>query len=92
MLTKNQHYQTIFRCYPTDKMPSGLGDKLLLRLLAYKLGFQSTANFPKRAFQFGLEALELGLDRWLCELCLELDANIRHTAAGGRLFRNCPRV
>ncbi|KZC15065.1 Asparagine synthetase domain-containing protein 1, partial [Dufourea novaeangliae] len=41
------------RCYPTDKMPSGLGDKLLLRLLAYKLGFQSTATFPKRAFQFG---------------------------------------
>ncbi|XP_076380488.1 asparagine synthetase domain-containing protein 1 isoform X4 [Megalopta genalis] len=41
------------RCYPTDKMPSGLGDKLLLRLLAYKLGFQNTATFPKRAFQFG---------------------------------------
>ncbi|XP_054003665.1 asparagine synthetase domain-containing protein 1 [Hylaeus anthracinus] len=41
------------RCYPTDKMPSGLGDKLLLRLLAYKLGFRNTANFPKRAFQFG---------------------------------------
>lgn len=34
-------------------MPSGLGDKLLLRLLACKIGFQSTANFPKRAFQFG---------------------------------------
>ncbi|XP_043792045.1 asparagine synthetase domain-containing protein 1 isoform X2 [Apis laboriosa] len=41
------------RCYPTDKMPSGLGDKLLLRLVAYKLGFRNTANFPKRAFQFG---------------------------------------
>ncbi|KAL6430659.1 hypothetical protein ACFW04_006918 [Cataglyphis niger] len=41
------------RCYPTEKMPSGLGDKLLLRLLACKIGFQSTANFPKRAFQFG---------------------------------------
>ncbi|CAK9811679.1 Asparagine synthetase domain-containing protein 1 [Anthophora plagiata] len=41
------------RCYPTDKMPSGLGDKLLLRLVACKLGFQHTANFPKRAFQFG---------------------------------------
>ncbi|XP_011633493.1 asparagine synthetase domain-containing protein 1 [Pogonomyrmex barbatus] len=41
------------RCYPTEKMPSGLGDKLLLRLLACKIGFQCTANFPKRAFQFG---------------------------------------
>ncbi|XP_066590254.1 asparagine synthetase domain-containing protein 1 [Prorops nasuta] len=41
------------RCYPTDKMPAGLGDKLLLRLLAYRLGFKKTANFPKRAFQFG---------------------------------------
>ena len=44
---------TIDRCYPTEKMPSGLGDKLLLRLLACKIGFQYTANFPKRAFQFG---------------------------------------
>lgn len=43
----------IARCYPTEKMPTGLGDKLLLRLLACKIGFQSTANFPKRAFQFG---------------------------------------
>lgn len=34
-------------------MTSGLGDKLLLRLVACKLGFQDTANFPKRAFQFG---------------------------------------
>lgn len=50
---KNQLYGIIYRCYPTDKMPSGLGDKLLLRLLACKLGFQITANFPKKAFQFG---------------------------------------
>ncbi|XP_070531397.1 asparagine synthetase domain-containing protein 1 isoform X2 [Cardiocondyla obscurior] len=48
-----QHIKPWERCYPTEKMPSGLGDKLLLRLLAYKIGFQYTANFPKRAFQFG---------------------------------------
>ncbi|XP_057331145.1 asparagine synthetase domain-containing protein CG17486 [Microplitis mediator] len=41
------------RCYPTEKMPPGLGDKLLLRLLAFKIGLQETASFPKRAFQFG---------------------------------------
>ena len=34
-------------------MPPGLGDKLLLRLVAYKIGLYRTANFPKRAFQFG---------------------------------------
>ncbi|XP_018301565.1 asparagine synthetase domain-containing protein 1 isoform X3 [Mycetomoellerius zeteki] len=48
-----QHIKPWDRCYPTEKMPSGLGDKLLLRLLACKIGFQCTANFPKRAFQFG---------------------------------------
>ncbi|EFN83342.1 Asparagine synthetase domain-containing protein 1 [Harpegnathos saltator] len=48
-----QHLKPWERCYPTEKMPTGLGDKLLLRLLAYNIGFQSTANFPKRAFQFG---------------------------------------
>lgn len=48
-----QHIKPWERCYPTEKMPSGLGDKLLLRLLACKIGFQCTANFPKRAFQFG---------------------------------------
>ncbi|XP_044585168.1 asparagine synthetase domain-containing protein 1, partial [Cotesia glomerata] len=41
------------RCYPTEKMPPGFGDKLLLRLLAFKIGLQETASFPKRAFQFG---------------------------------------
>lgn len=41
------------RCNPTEKMPPGLGDKLILRLVAYKIGLWQTANFPKRAFQFG---------------------------------------
>ncbi|XP_014478031.1 PREDICTED: asparagine synthetase domain-containing protein 1 [Dinoponera quadriceps] len=48
-----QHLKPWERCYPTEKMPTGLGDKLLLRLLACSIGFQNTANFPKRAFQFG---------------------------------------
>ncbi|XP_032671834.1 asparagine synthetase domain-containing protein 1 isoform X2 [Odontomachus brunneus] len=48
-----QHLKPWERCYPTERMPTGLGDKLLLRLLACNIGFQSTANFPKRAFQFG---------------------------------------
>ncbi|XP_074094165.1 asparagine synthetase domain-containing protein 1 isoform X2 [Cotesia typhae] len=41
------------RCYPTEKIPPGFGDKLLLRLLAFKIGLHETASFPKRAFQFG---------------------------------------
>lgn len=34
-------------------MPPGLGDKLLLRLLAWQIGFRQAANLPKRALQFG---------------------------------------
>ncbi|XP_043484828.1 asparagine synthetase domain-containing protein 1 [Leptopilina heterotoma] len=41
------------RCCPTEKFPCGLGDKLLLRLVARKLNLKNAANFPKRAFQFG---------------------------------------
>ncbi|KAI4494253.1 hypothetical protein M0802_009122 [Mischocyttarus mexicanus] len=48
-----QQLQPWERCFPTEKMPPGLGDKLLLRLLGRKLGLQNTATFPKRAFQFG---------------------------------------
>lgn len=35
------------------RLPTGLGDKIILRALAYRLGLIKTATEPKRAIQFG---------------------------------------
>lgn len=39
------------RCYPEFR--EGVGDKLLLRLCAYKLGLKNCSTFRKKALQFG---------------------------------------
>lgn len=39
------------KCY--HALPEGIGDKLLLRLSAYKLGLKNCCQFRKRALQFG---------------------------------------
>ncbi|GJQ80240.1 hypothetical protein Trydic_g23813 [Trypoxylus dichotomus] len=41
------------KTYPSDKFPAGVGDKILLRTLAYFLGLRGSTTFKKRALQFG---------------------------------------
>ncbi|KAA0203678.1 hypothetical protein HAZT_HAZT008199, partial [Hyalella azteca] len=35
------------------RLPRGVGEKLLLRVLAYRQGLTYAAGLPKRAIQFG---------------------------------------
>lgn len=44
---------SISRTCPTNDLPQGFGEKLLLRTLAYKLGLKSACVYKKRALQFG---------------------------------------
>lgn len=46
-----QQLKPLQRCFPA--LPEGVGDKLLLRLSAFKLGLHSCSQFRKRALQFG---------------------------------------
>lgn len=46
-----QQLKPLQRCFPA--LPEGVGDKLLLRLCAHKLGLKSCSKFRKRALQFG---------------------------------------
>ncbi|CAK1602825.1 unnamed protein product [Parnassius mnemosyne] len=41
------------RCYPSESLDCGIGDKLMLRLVALNIGLKNVVTFPKRALQFG---------------------------------------
>ncbi|XP_050306344.1 asparagine synthetase domain-containing protein 1 [Anthonomus grandis grandis] len=41
------------KTYPSENLPQGVGEKILLRSLAYHLGLKGAAVLKKRALQFG---------------------------------------
>ncbi|CAG9098104.1 unnamed protein product [Plutella xylostella] len=41
------------KCFPSVQLGPGVGDKLMLRLVAFHLGLIEVSTFPKRALQFG---------------------------------------
>ncbi|GLV40605.1 uncharacterized protein CBL_04407 [Carabus blaptoides fortunei] len=48
-----RHLHAWQKCYPSETVIQGFGDKLLLRSLAYHLGLTQAALLKKRALQFG---------------------------------------